>query len=132
MNNFPVSVARQKYGGRHVGITFKIPTDDLILCRYEDRPSALRSVLSKCNLVKGNDFPALGGVLASSLMLSNSSVLKEAINHVDLLLHPPVPHNVSVTSFERFDELYEIGVEYGEKYISDVRASGSSKDWLVF
>lgn len=132
MNNFPVSVARQKYGGRHVGVTFKIPTDNLISCRYEDRPSTLHSVLSKFGLAKENDFPGLGGVLANSMMLSNSSVLKEAVNQVDLLLHPPVPPDVGVTSFERFDELYEIGVEYGDQYISDLRASESANEWLSF
>ena len=71
-------------------------------------------------------------MLASSLVLSNSSVLKDAVNGVDLLLHPPVPNDVGMTSFERFDELYEIGVEYAEQYISDLKASGSAKEWLSF
>lgn len=130
MNNFPISVARQKYGGRFVGVTFKIPSDDLVQCRYEDRPNALQVVLSKLNLAKANDFPGLGGVLANSLMLSNSSVLKEAINRVDLLLHPPVPSNVGVASFERFDELYEIGVEYGRQFIAELKESGSAENWM--
>lgn len=132
MNNFPISVAKQKYGGRFVGVTFKIPSDDLVQCRYEDRPNSFQAVLSKLNLAKPNDYPGLGGVLANSLMLSNSSVLKDAINRVDLLLHPPVPHNVGVTSFERFDELYEIGVEYGRQYIADLKTSGSADDWIDF
>ena len=132
MNNFPISVARQKYGGRYVGVTFDIPKDDLIQCRYEDRPNAVQAILARFKLGKGNDYPDLGGVLANSLMLSNSRVLKEAVNKADLLLHPPVPCSVGMTSFERFDELYGIGVEYGTQFIADLKESDSENDWIEF
>lgn len=132
MNNFPISVARQKYGGRFVGVTFNIPKDNLIQCRYEDRPSTLQSILTKLKFAKANDFPGLGDVLTSSLMLSNTAVYKEAINGVDLLLHPPVPKNVGITAFDRFDELYEIGVEYGHQRMADLTTSGSENGWIDF
>lgn len=132
MNNFPISVARQKYGGRFVGVTFNIPKDNLIQCRYEDRPSTLQSILTKLKFAKANDFPGLGDVLTSSLMLSNTAVYKEAINGVDLLLHPPVPKNVGITAFDRFDELYEIGVEYGHQRMADLTTAGSENGWIDF
>ncbi|MGB1008703.1 MAG: patatin-like phospholipase family protein [Thiolinea sp.] len=128
VNNFPVSVARQRYNGHYVGVTFNIPKDDLIKSRYEDLPGTLQSVLEKLRLSKTGDFPRLGAVLTNSLVLSSSSGLKDAVNRVDLLLHPPVPQNVGITSFERFDELYAIGVEYGKAYLSNLKSPLFSMD----
>ena len=126
MNNFPVSVAREKYGGRYVGITFKIPKDHQIKAKYEELPNALQATLTRLKIGEPNDFPGLGDILANSLMLSSASALKDAINRVDLLLHPPAPHDIGMTSFERFDELYAIGLEYGRKSIAELQQSEES------
>ena len=122
LNNFPVSVARQFYGGRHVGVIFNRPNDRLLKSRYEDLPNALQSILAKLLFNKVGDYPKLGEVLAHSLALSSTSGLQDAMNHVDLLLNPPVPQNVGITSFECFDQLYEAGVEYAQNYLSKLQS----------
>lgn len=132
INNFPISIARQRYSGRYVGVTFKIPNDDLVISSYAEMPNAMRATLAKLKIIKPNDFPSLGEVLASSLMLSSKSGLKDAVNHVDFLLHPPVPSNVGITSFERFDELYKIGVEYGKEYVSELKTNNIFNDLTSF
>ncbi len=118
MNNFPISAARQRYSGHYVGVTFNIPKDNLLESEYADLPNIPQTILAKLGLTQTSDFPGLGTVLTNSLVLSSTSGLKDAVNRVDLLLHPPVPPNVGITSFERFDQLYEIGVEYGREYLS--------------
>jgi len=132
INNFPISIARQRYSGRYVGITFDIPSDELVTYSYEDRPNGLQATLAALNITKPHAFPSLGEVLSDSLMLSSTSGLQEAVKHVDFLLHPPVPPNVGVTSFERFDELYEIGVKYGEEYVSKLKTAGTFTELTAF
>lgn len=131
LNNFPVSVAQQRYGGTIVGVTFKLTSDTRVNCCYEDRPDSIQALLTKLKMRKKVDYPSLGSVLTNSLMLGNSVVYKEAINSVDILLRPPVPANIGLTSFDRFDELYEIGVEYGAKFFADWSASDSVQNWAV-
>ena len=122
MNNFPVSVARQRYDGHYVGVIFKMPSNNLLKSSYDDLPSTLQAVLTKLKIGKPVDFPTLGTVLANSMVLSSALGLEEAVNRVDLLLHPPVPQNVGVASFERFDELYAIGIKYAEDYLLNLES----------
>lgn len=132
INNFPISIARQRYSGRYVGITFDIPSDELVTYTYADMPNMLQATLAALKITKPHAFPGLGEVLSDSLMLSSTSGLQEAVKHVDFLLHPPVPSNVSVTSFERFDELYEIGVKYGEEYVAKLKTADTFNELTAF
>jgi NTE family protein len=132
INNFPISIAREKYSGRYVGVTFNIPKDNLVNASYEEMPNILQATLAKLKITKSSDFPGLAKVLAGSMMLSSTSDLKDAVNRVDLLLHPPVPSSIGITSFERFDELYEIGVEYGEQYVSELKNSNNFNELISF
>ncbi len=132
VNNFPVSVARQRFSGRYVGVTFNTPQDDLITSEYQNMPNALEAMLEKFKLGQTNDFPGLGKILVSSLMLSSSSELRAAVNRVDLLLNPPVPPGLGITSFEHFDELYELGVEYGKQFVSNLQSPNTIAELKVF
>lgn len=122
LDNFPVSVARQLYSGRYVGVIFNIPNDQLLNSRYEDLPNAMQSILAKLLCTRMGDYPRLGEVLTNALVLNSTSGLKDAMNRVDLLLNPPVPQNIGITSFECFDQLYEAGVQYAQTYLPKLQS----------
>lgn len=117
MNNMPVDIARRFFKGKVIAVDV---TDSKVLCSSQGEfPSPWRVLRDRMIPSKNRDYvPNILDIIYRSALVGSRQKTEKAKLDADLSLKLPL-ERFKFLEFESFDEIVEIGYQYGKKRIQE-------------
>ena len=126
LDNVPIRSMHEMKGGPNIVVSFEVPRLERFSVDYQTLPSRkdlVRRALVPFRRVPLPDAPGLGSVLMRSLMV-NRQDFERHLTPRDLLMVPPLPHDMGILEWNRHSELMEKAYRWAMAEIPRLKAEG--------
>ena len=116
VNNFPVDIMKNKYGGKLIGIDLKVEKEYKL--NYTNLPSGWYLFFSKfLPFMKRYKSPSIATIMMKSTLLASAQHQRKMIPDLDLYLRPPVA-DFGLLKLNDFDNIVEAGYNYATQTLT--------------
>lgn len=126
LDNVPIRSMHEMKSGPNIVVSFEVPQLERFSVDYQTLPSRkdlVRRALVPFRRVPLPDAPGLGSVLMRSLMV-NRQDFERHLTPRDLLMVPPLPHDMGILEWNRHSELMEKAYRWAMAEVPRLKAEG--------